>query len=203
MTEYLPLLISLFIGIGLAAATGFRVFLPIFFLSLGTYFKIIPLDSSYSWFGTLPAVIATGIATITEIIAYYIPFVDNVLDSITVPLATVAGSMLFASQFTEISSWIQWSLAIIAGGGTAATISSVLAGTRAASSGTTAGIGNPIISTVETISSTLMSVFAIFLPLLAAILVIIILFFAFKYGKKILNKFKRSPKQNHFKDSIY
>lgn len=203
MTEYLPLLISLFIGIGLAAATGFRVFLPIFFLSLGTYFKIIPLDSSYSWIGTLPAVIATGIATITEIIAYYIPFVDNVLDSITVPLATVAGSMLFASQFTEISSWIQWSLAIIAGGGTAATISSVLAGTRAASSGTTAGIGNPIISTVETISSTLMSVFAIFLPLLAAILVIIILFFAFKYGKKILNKIKGSPKQNHFKDSIY
>ena len=77
MTEYLSLLISLFIGIGLAAATGFRVFLPIFFLSLGTYFKIIPLDSSYSWIGTLPAVIATGIATITEIIAYYIPFVDK------------------------------------------------------------------------------------------------------------------------------
>lgn len=203
MTDSLPYLVSLFIGIGLAAATGFRVFLPIFFLSLGTYLKIIPLDADYAWIGSLPAVIATGIATLTEIIAYYIPFVDNVLDSITVPLATIAGSMLFASQFTEVNNWIQWSLAIIAGGGTAATISSVLAGTRAASSTTTAGIGNPVISTVETIGSTIMSVFAIFIPVLAGILVLIMLYFAIKYGKKLYYKISGKKQQNKFKDSTY
>jgi Kef-type K+ transport system membrane component KefB len=203
MTDSLPYLVSLFIGIGLAAATGFRVFLPIFFLSLGTYLKIIPLDADYAWIGSLPAVIATGIATLTEIIAYYIPFVDNILDSITVPLATVAGSMLFASQFTEVNNWIQWSLAIIAGGGTAATISSVLAGTRAASSTTTAGIGNPVISTVETIGSTIMSVFAIFIPVLAGILVLIMLYSAIKYGKKLYYKISGKKQQNKFKDSTY
>jgi len=203
MTEFLPYLISLFIGIGLATATGFRVFLPIFFLSLGTYLKIVPLDAEYAWIGTLPAVIATGIATITEIIAYYIPFVDNLLDSITVPLATIAGSILFASQFTEVNNWIQWSLALIAGGGTAATISSVLAGTRAASSGTTAGIANPVISTVETIGSTIMSILAIFLPILAVIIALIILFLAFKYGKKLFYKVTGKKKQNRFKDSTY
>ncbi|MFD1165388.1 DUF4126 domain-containing protein [Sphingobacterium daejeonense] len=203
MTDSLPYLVSLFIGIGLAAATGFRVFLPIFFLSLGTYLKIIPLDADYAWIGSLPAVIATGIATLTEIIAYYIPFVDNILDSITVPLATIAGSMLFASQFTEVNNWIQWSLAIIAGGGTAATISSVLAGTRAASSTTTAGVGNPVLSTVETIGSTIMSIFAIFIPVLSGILVLIMLYFAIKYGKKLYYKISGKKQQNKFKDSTY
>ncbi|WFB62320.1 DUF4126 domain-containing protein [Sphingobacterium sp. WM] len=203
MTEFLPFLISLFVGIGLAAATGFRVFLPIFFLSLGSYLGWIPLDQSYAWIGGLPAVIATGLATIIEILAYYIPFVDNILDSITVPLATIAGSLLFASQFTEVSNWIQWSLAIIAGGGTAATISSIFAGTRAASSGTTAGIANPAISTIETIGSTIMSILAIFLPILAGICVLVILYLAFKFGKKLLDKVRKKPKQNKFKDSAY
>ncbi|MGB7529061.1 DUF4126 domain-containing protein [Sphingobacterium cellulitidis] len=203
MTEFLPFLISLFVGIGLAAATGFRVFLPIFFLSLGSYLGWIPLDQSYAWIGGLPAVIATGLATIVEILAYYIPFIDNILDSITVPLATIAGSLLFASQFTEVSNWIQWSLAIIAGGGTAATISSVFAGTRAASSGTTAGVANPAISTIETIGSTIMSILAIFLPILAGICVLVILYLAFKFGKKLLDKVRKKPKQNKFKDSAY
>ena len=142
-------------------------------------------------------------ATLFEILAYYIPFIDNILDSITVPLATVAGSLLFATQFTEVSSWIQWSLALIAGGGTAATISSVFAGTRAASSGSTAGIGNPIISTVETVGSTIMSILAIFLPILAGILVIVILYLFIKYGKKLLDKVRKKPKVNKFKDSTY
>mgnify|MGYP000903209039 FL=1 len=203
MTEFLPFLISLFVGIGLAAATGFRVFLPIFFLSLGSYLGWIPLDQSYAWIGGLPAVIATGLATVVEILAYYIPFIDNILDSITVPLATIAGSLLFASQFTEVSNWIQWSLAIIAGGGTAATISSVFAGTRAASSGTTAGVANPAISTIETIGSTIMSILAIFLPILAGICVLVILYLAFKFGKKLLDKVRKKPKQNKFKDSAY
>ncbi|OYD44488.1 hypothetical protein CHU00_16685 [Sphingobacterium cellulitidis] len=203
MTEFLPFLISLFVGIGLAAATGFRVFLPIFFLSLGSYLGWIPLDQSYAWIGGLPAVIATGLATIVEILAYYIPFIDNILDSITVPLATIAGSLLFASQFTEVSNWIQWSLAIIAGGGTAATISSVFAGTRAASSGTTAGVANPAISSIETIGSTIMSILAIFLPILAGICVLVILYLAFKFGKKLLDKVRKKPKQNKFKDSAY
>ncbi len=190
MSEFLPYLLSVFVGIGLAAATGFRVFLPIFILSLGTFMGWIPANDSFAWIGTLPAVLGAGIATLLEILAYYIPFVDNLLDTISVPLATLAGSLLFASQFTEVNDWTQWSLALIAGGGTAATISSALAGTRAASSGTTGGVGNPIISTVETVGSTIMSVFAIFLPILAAVLVLLILFFIVRYGKKIWQKLR-------------
>lgn len=194
MTEYLPYFLSLFVGIGLAAATGFRIFLPIFFLSLGTYLGWIPANESFAWLGTLPGLIAAGIATLIEILAYYIPFVDNALDSISVPLATIAGSLLFAAQFTEVNDWTQWSLALIAGGGTAATISSALAGTRAASSGTTAGLGNPLIATVETIGSTLMSILAIFLPVLAIIIVLFVFYLIYKYGKKLWTKLRVKPK---------
>lgn len=189
-------LLSLFVGVGLAAATGFRVFLPIFFLSLGTYMGWIPANDSFAWIGTLPAVIGAGTATLIEILAYYIPFVDNLLDSISVPLATVAGSILFASQFTEVNDWTQWSLALIAGGGTAATISSALAGTRAASSGTTGGIGNPVISTVETVGSTIMSILAVFLPILAIILVVVFFYLIIKYGKKLWSKVKGNVSRN-------
>ncbi|WP_099367373.1 DUF4126 domain-containing protein [Sphingobacterium sp. 1.A.4] len=194
MTEYIPYILSLFVGVGLAAATGFRIFLPIFFISLGTFMGWIPVNDAYAWIGGLPAVIATGIATLIEILAYYIPYVDNALDSISVPLATVAGSLLVASQFTELNAWTQWALAIIAGGGTAATISSAMAGTRAASTGTTAGIANPLISTVETIFSTIMSIFAVFLPVLAIIIVLILLYLAFKFGKRLMQKLRPGKK---------
>ncbi|MGV6945299.1 DUF4126 domain-containing protein [Sphingobacterium kyonggiense] len=194
MTEYIPYILSFFVGVGLAAATGFRIFLPIFFISLGTYLGWIPENESYAWIGGLPAVIATGLATVIEILAYYIPYVDNLLDSISVPLATIAGSLLVASQFTELNAWTQWSLAIIAGGGTAASISSALAGTRAASTASTAGIANPVVSTIETIGSSIMSVVAIFLPVLAIIFGLFILFLIIKFGKRLAKKIQRKPK---------
>lgn len=195
MTDYIPYLISLFVGVGLAAATGFRVFLPIFLISLGSYLGWFPLAESFSWMSGLPVVIGTGVAMVLEIAAYYLPFIDNLLDSITVPLATVAGTVLVAGQFTEINSFVQWALALIAGGGTAATISSAMAGTRALSASTTAGIANPIVSTVETIFSTIMSFIAIFLPVLAILLVAILLFVTFKFSKKIWKKLNTKPKE--------
>lgn len=194
MNDILPYLISAFVGVGLAAATGFRVFTPFFLLSLATYMNWIPNNFQWEWLGSQTTVIATGIAMLLEIVAYYIPFVDNLLDTISVPLATVAGTMLFAAQFTDISPFLQWSSAIIAGGGTAAAIGTTFAGTRATSSATTAGIGNPLVSTVETAGSTIMSIIAIFAPIIAVILVVIIIYFCIKYGRKIYLKLK--PKRN-------
>ena len=142
MSDILPYILSSFIGIGLAAASGFRVFLPLFAVSLASYLGWIPTNDNFQWLSGLPTLIITGVATLVEILAYYIPVVDNFLDTVTVPLATVAGSVLFASQFIELGTFPQWALAIIAGGGTAATIAAGFAGTRAASTATTAGIGS-------------------------------------------------------------
>ncbi len=189
-TEILPYILSGFIGIGLAAASGFRVFLPMFAVSLASYFGWIPMNDNFSWLASLPTLVATGIATVAEILAYYVPFIDNFLDSMSIPLATVAGSVLFASQFMDIGSFSQWALALIAGGGTAATIAAGFAGTRAVSSATTGGIGNHLVSTTETAGAGMMSVLALALPVLAFIFTLGLIILVLVYGRKLWNKFK-------------
>ena len=196
MSDILPYILSSFIGIGLAAASGFRVFLPLFAVSLASYLGWIPTNDNFQWFSCLPTLIVTGVATLVEILAYYIPVVDNFLDTVTVPLATVAGSVLFASQFIELGTFPQWALAIIAGGGTAATIAAGFAGTRAASTATTAGIGNNVIATTETAGAGLMSVLSIFLPVIAFIIALALLIFVIIFGRKIWRKIRNTAIDN-------
>ncbi|OBX25040.1 uncharacterized protein DUF4126 [Gelidibacter algens] len=178
-------IISICLGIGLAASVGFRVFLPLFALSLASYFNVWELNSSWLWVGSLTAVIIFGVATIIEILGYYIPLVDNLLDTIAIPLAAVAGTAVMMSTVSDLSPVITWALAIIAGGGTAATIKSAAGSSRITSTVTTAGFGNPLVSTIETGTSIIMSIFSIFLPIIAFVLVIFVLFVIFKLYKKI------------------
>jgi hypothetical protein len=187
---FLPYLISAFIGIGLAAATGFRIFLPMFAVSLASYMGWIPQNENFAWLSGLPTLIATGIAMIVEILAYYIPFVDHLLDTISVPLATIAGSVMFASQFTDMGTFPHWALALIAGGGTAAAISSGFAGTRAASTATTGGFGNSVVATTETAGAGIMSFLALAAPIIAFIVAILLVITVIFLGRKILRKFK-------------
>ena len=187
---FLPYLISAFIGIGLAAATGFRIFLPMFAVSFASYMGWIPQNENFQWLSGLPTLIATGIAMIVEILAYYIPFVDHLLDTISIPLATVAGSVMFASQFTELGTFPQWALALIAGGGTAAAISSGFAGTRAASTATTGGFGNSVVATTETAGAGLMSFLALAAPVIAFVVAVLLLIALFVFGRKLLRKFR-------------
>lgn len=184
-----PYIISLFIGIGLATATGFGVFLPLFFVSLASYFNWMPLQDNWQWVRSLHALIVLGIAMVFEILSYYIPFVDNIMDSIAIPLSAIAGTLLFSSQFAESNDIIKWGLSIIAGGGTAATVSTALSGIRLASSASTAGIGNPLVSTVENTGATLMSVLAIFVPIIAIIMVMVLIYWLFRFGKRIRQKY--------------
>jgi len=195
---FLPYLLSAFIGIGLAAASGFRVFLPMFAVSLSSYLQWIPMNEHFEWLAGLPTLIITGIATVVEILAYYIPFVDHLLDTISVPTATVAGSILFASQFADLGTFPQWALGLIAGGGTAATISSGFAGLRAASTATTGGLGNSVVGTTETAGAGIMAFLAIAAPVIAAVFAIAIIIAVIFFGRKAWRKFsKRKNVINH------
>ena len=189
--SYWSYALSAFIGIGLAAASGFRVFLPMFAVSLASYMGWISLPENFSWLAGIPTLIATGIAMISEILAYYLPYIDNLLDTINVPLATVAGSVLFASQFTTMDTFPQWALALIAGGGTAAAISSGFAGTRAASTATTGGLGNSVVATTETAGAGIMTILAMAAPIIAAICAVVLLIVVFVLGRKIWGKFRK------------
>lgn len=188
---YLPYILSAFIGIGLAAATGFRVFLPMFAVSLASYFQWIPIHENFEWLSGLPALITTGVATLAEILAYYIPVIDHLLDTVSIPMATIAGSILFASQFADMGILPQWGLALIAGGGTAATISSGFAGIRAASTATTGGLGNSVVGTTETAGAGIMSVLAMIIPVVAAILAVVTVIVIVILGRKAFRKLKK------------
>ncbi len=181
-------IISICLGIGLSTSVGFRVFLPLFALSLASYFNVWELNESWQWIGSTTALITLGAATIVEIFAYFIPYIDNLLDTIAVPLAALAGTAVMMSTVADLSPVITWSLAIIAGGGTAAAIAGSSSTTRLVSTATTGGLGNPIVATFETGTAAVLSIISIFLPVLAIVLVLIIIFIIFKLYKKFKSR---------------
>lgn len=187
----MEILIALLIGTGLSAAAGFRLFVPFFVISIAANTGHLTLAPGFEWISTEAAVISFGLATILEIGAYYIPFLDNLLDTVSAPASFVAGSILMASVVSDMSPLLKWSLAVIAGGGVALSVQGLTTITRLSSSTLTAGLGNPVFSTAEAAVSTLLSVFSVFVPLLALILVILLIYF-------IYNKIFRALYRRYF-----
>jgi len=182
---------SIFLGIGLSAATGFRIFVPFLVASVASLIGYLPLSPSFEWIGTYPALIAFGAATLLEITAYYIPWLDNLLDSIATPAAFIAGAILMVAVVSGLPPLAKWALAIIAGSGAAGIVQTGTTVTRAASTATTGGLANPVVSTAEAGSSFGLSLLAVFIPVVAALLTIILLFWL---GNKILNKLKQKTR---------
>ncbi len=178
-------IMSFFLGIGLAASAGFRVFLPLFALSIGAHFgqDLLELNETWEWVGSWPAMISLGVATLVEIIAYYIPVVDNLLDTIAIPLAAIAGTVLMGSTLLDMSDVTTWALAIIAGGGTAAAVSGTTAAARAVSTGTTGGTGNFMVNTGETAAASVLSLTSLIWAPIAFVFVLIVLFGIYKLWK--------------------
>lgn len=171
-------LLSVLVGLGLAAATGFRVFVPFLILSIAARGGHLSLAPGFGWIASDAALIAFAVATTLEILAYFIPWLDNLLDSVATPVAVVAGVILTASAAVELSPWLRWSLAVLAGGGVAAIFQGLTAGTRGLSTLTTGGLGNVAVSAVEAAASVVLSVAAVLAPWAALALVVILLYFA-------------------------
>ena len=151
--EAVPLIL---IGIALSATCGFRVFVPLLAVNIGARAMKadgeprIELADGFVWMGSDIALLIFLVASIVEIGGYYVPWIDNLLDSIASPAAVIAGTLITASVITGIEPWLQWVLGLIAGGGTAGAVQAATVVTRASSTVTTAGLGNPIVATVET-----------------------------------------------------
>ena len=182
----MELILSIFIGIGLAAAVGFRIFIPFLIASIAAYTGNLELSAYFGWIGTLPALILFAVATVVEIFSYYIPWVDNFLDAINHPLAIFAGIVLSGAVVTDFPPLIKWSLALIAGGGIAGTIHAATGLIRLKSSAVTGGVGNPVVATAEAGSSITLSLIAIFIPAVAVLIVgAMIVYLSFMIKKKL------------------
>jgi hypothetical protein len=185
-------LLSICIGIGLSAACGFRIFVPPLVMSVASLFGHLSLSPNFAWMGSYPALIAFAVATCIEIVAYYIPWVDNLLDTVATPLAIAAGTVVTASLIPDTDPMLQWSVALIAGGGAAGTIQAFTGIGRLASTLMTGGLGNGLLSTLESGGSIILSGLAIAVPVVAVCVVAVLLVFTLsQLGRSLALKRER------------
>ena len=168
------------LGIGLAAATGFRVFVPPLLMALGHQLGWIDLPGDAGWLESPTVLALLGVATFAEIVAFYVPFIDNLLDAVATPAALVAGTLVAGTVFPDVAPWLDWTAAAIIGGGTAGSVQVLSSLTRVASTGTTAGLGNPVVATGELLGSFLLSLLSFFAPVIAGVAVVALIVFGFR-----------------------
>ncbi|MBD2183022.1 DUF4126 domain-containing protein [Planktothrix sp. FACHB-1355] len=174
----MDILLGICIGISLSAACGFRVFVPPLVMSMAALSGHLTLSPGFEWIGTYEALTAFAIATGIEVLGYYIPWVDHVLDLLATPIAIATGTTITASFFSHVDPLLQWSVAIIAGGGSAGIVEALTNITRFVSTGTTGGVANPLLATVELATSIILSVLGIIVPIFTVVLLAVLGVFA-------------------------
>ena len=192
--------IGICLGLGLAASCGFRVFVPLLISNIASMTGIVDIGGGFEWMGSWPAFAIFLTATIVEIGAYYIPVLDNMLDTISVPLATIAGTLLSVTFITDVPPMVQWTLGIIIGGGSAAVIKSGASMARLKSTTFTAGWANWLLATFEHVTSFVMSILTVLLPIVMGVIALGVLgFFGWRLAvkKKPNSRINSDSRINH------
>jgi len=185
--------LSIALGIGLAAAVGFRVFLPMLVMSVAAYSGHLTLSSGFAWLATPPALVMLSVAALLEILAYYIPGVDNLLDTIATPAALIAGTVVSAAVMTDLPPIVKWTTALIAGGGAAGLTQGLTSLLRAKSTLTTAGLGNHLVATGEIGAALALSLLSLAAPLLAVVLVALLCWLAVRALRRLRRSKRAAP----------
>ncbi|MGQ0548681.1 MAG: DUF4126 domain-containing protein [Armatimonadota bacterium] len=168
------------VGLGLSAASGFRAFVPMLVMSLAARGGHLTLAPGMEWVASDAALAVLTTATVAEILAYYVPWLDNLLDTIATPTAIIAGTLMTASVLTDLSPLLRWAIAVIIGGGTAGIVQGSTVALRLASSTMTGGLGNPILATAELLGAITVAALAILAPIIALAIVIVLVFLALR-----------------------
>ena len=183
--DILEIILSLSLGLGLAAACGFRIFIPPLMMGVGSRFDLYDLEGSFIWVGEDWAIAVFAIATLLEIGGYYVPWIDNLLDTVATPAAVIGGIFVTSARLEgDVDPSIQWILATIAGGSTAGVIQLGTVATRAVSTGVTGGLANPVVSTLEALASIICILLSFFLAIVIPFVLIFLIWKAIKYITK-------------------
>ncbi len=183
--EILEIILSLSLGLGLAAACGFRIFIPPLMMGVGSRFDLYDLEGSFIWVGEDWAIAVFAIATLLEIGGYYVPWIDNLLDTVATPAAVIGGIFVTSASLEgDVDPSLQWILATIAGGSTAGVIQLGTVATRAVSTGVTGGLANPVVSTLEALASVICILLSFFLAIVIPFVLILLIWKAIEYITK-------------------
>lgn len=192
--EYASAVAGVVTGIALSAAAGFRIFVPVLLAATAAKFELIQLSDDFLWLASWPALLVLGVATLTEVLAYYLPAVDHALDVIGAPAAVLAGTLLTASLVIGIDEWLRWPLAIIAGGGAAGTLHAGKSLARGFTTLTTAGLLNPVLATSELLASLATAALALIIPVaVIATLLALCTFLLFRTWRRRKNFPRTNP----------
>lgn len=168
-------LLSVAAGLALAAACGFRVFVPVLVTGIAARYGWVALQPGTTWLATTPALVALTTATVVEAAAFFVPWLDHALDTVASPLAVVAGVLLASATLVDLPPWLRWGVALVAGGGAAAAVqgSSVVA--RVASGALTGGLANPVVALGELLAAMVLAVLAVAVPVAALAVTVVVL----------------------------
>ena len=184
MEQHFEILLGLVTGLGLAAACGFRVFIPLLVASIAIRADAIEVAEGFAWIGSTPALVGFSAATLLEIGGYYLPGVDHFLDAAATPAAVVAGTLVTAAFLTDVDPWFRWSLAAVAGGGIAGTVQAGTVLARGASGLTTMGLANPVVATAELAGASTTAIMTFVAPLLVLAVLVAAIYAAVRYYQR-------------------
>jgi hypothetical protein len=162
-------------------------------MSGAAYSGVLTLSEELQWLATPTALAMLSVAALVEILAYYVPGVDNLLDTIATPAALVAGTIAAAAVMTDLPPPVRWTTAVIAGGGAAGVTQSVTSLLRAKSTVLTGGLGNAAVSTSEAGGALIVSLLALFAPLAALALVVAFCWLAVRFMRWVLRRTSAEP----------
>ncbi|HRI86104.1 MAG TPA: DUF4126 domain-containing protein [Ignavibacteria bacterium] len=186
----MEIVLSIFLGIGISAASGFRIFIPFLILSIAAYSGYIEVNEEFSWLAGFPAMVSFLAASVIETAGYFNPWMDNMLDTISTPAAIFSGTVLFLSVINENNYYLKLILALIFGGGVAVNIQFLTVKARSVSSVFKSGMGNKIIAGFELLLSVLISIAAISYPIQTSLFVSILIVILYKILKNAKSRLR-------------
>lgn len=177
---------AILVGVGLSISAGFRVFTPMLLASIAAKLEWLPLATGFEWLGSNVAFVALALATILEIISYYVPMFDNLIRGLATPLAAVAGTLMTVAVIgTENAEFLSWGLAFVTGGGAATVTSLTNTAVRGTTTVTTAGVANPVVSLIEDVSAVVLPIVTIIAPIVVIVLIVVVAWLFMKFSKRI------------------
>ncbi len=185
-THLTEAVISIAAGLGLAAACGFRVFVPLLIAGVAARMGHLPLAAGFAWLGSWPALMGFGAATLLEIGAYYVPWLDYALDTVATPAAVLAGMLASASVLTDLPPLLKWTVTLLGGGGLAGLIQGASVLLRLKSAAFTGGLANPVVSTGELVGATVTALLAVVIPLFCLIAVVAVIVLGFRASGRLM-----------------
>ncbi|MBB4658831.1 DUF4126 domain-containing protein [Parvularcula dongshanensis] len=165
------------IGLAIAAASGFRAFLPLAGLALLQRSGLaLPMSESYDWLASDTALWILGTACLLEILADKVPLIDNVLDAVGLVVRPAAGALAVLAATSGLGPEFSLLAAVLAVPVTGS-IAATKAAARGASTASTGGVANPVLSLQEDAFAGTTLVLAALVPLLVPVFLVLLFLF--------------------------